>query len=600
MFSRFSFPARILAAGLTGLALAGLARDAAAQSGPPASRVLRAQDLAALRQSLAVARLELQDLSLPDSAGLPFSVDVRLDGAPMRLRLLPHSMRSPDFQLLVQVEGGQIVRQEPAPPQTYRGWVEGVPGSVVSASLSGGQLTALVRLGPAQPVFGVQPARVAVPSAPLRTHAVYSSDDRLALDTSCATDTSGPWTAQPPLPEGPGDAAGDKICEIACDADVEFYVKNGSSVSATQADIENVLNNVEAIYQGDVGIVYTTTAIIVRTVEADPYSSTSSSGLLDQFQDSWNATQGGVTRDIAHLFTGKNLDGSTIGIAYISVICNLSSGYGVSESLFSSSMLMRASLTAHEIGHNWSAQHCNGNSDCSIMCSSIGGCSGTLNHFGQSEKNQILSMKNSSSCLATDTGGGGGNTPAISSMNPGAVTAFQPANVTVNGSNLSNTTKVTVGGVDVGPGNGLLSISSTQVTFKPPTQTAAGAKSVTVTTPVGTSNALSLTYTVAPTEPTLNAAIIAHINQPYTWTWAGDPNDSAWLVVSGSPATMPFKSYTLLSNYIVVWVGKLNGAGTGSFSLGIPAAANGHDFWSQLWTLSPFVPSTIKHTSVIF
>ncbi|HZJ72436.1 MAG TPA: hypothetical protein VFF36_15995, partial [Planctomycetota bacterium] len=97
--------------------------------------------------------------------GAAFSVQVALDGNPMRLLLSPHSMRSPDFQLLVQVESGAIVSQEPAPITTYRGEVEGVPGSVVAASLIDGQLTALIRLAPDLPVFGVQPASASVPGA---------------------------------------------------------------------------------------------------------------------------------------------------------------------------------------------------------------------------------------------------------------------------------------------------------------------------------------------------------------------------------------------------------------------------------------------------
>src|SRR5678815_6030140 len=95
-------------------------------------------------------------------------------------------------------------------------------------------------------------------------------------------------------------------------------------------------------------------------------------------------------------FTGKELDGSVIGIAQLSVICNKSSAYGLSQSKWTTSMLYRAGLTAHEIGHNWSATHCDGIGDCSIMCSGIGGCSGDVNNFGASEKNQILAKKNAS------------------------------------------------------------------------------------------------------------------------------------------------------------------------------------------------------------
>lgn len=549
-------------------------------------------DTAAVSRSLAVSRCSLQDLSLPAQAGAAFAVPVALDGAPMQLLLSPYSMRSPHFQLLVQVEGGAIVQQTPAPPATYRGEVEGVPGSVVSASLIDGQLTALIRLAPGLPVFGVQPASAIAPTASHRLHAVYSSFDRLELDGLCGTDTSAPWIPEPPLPAGPGDAAGDKVCEIACDADVEFYNKNSQSVTATENDIENVLNAVEAIYQADVGILYTTTTILVRTVESDPYSSTSPGTLLNQFSAHWNGSQAAIPRDVAHLFTGKELSGSVIGIAQLNVICNKSSAYGLSQSKYTSSMLYRAGLTAHEIGHNWSAGHCDGASDCSIMCSGLGGCTGDLNNFGAGEKAQIVNKKNSVTCLSDP-----GPTPAptVASLTPNSVKAFLPASVTITGTNLSTTSKVTVGGIDVTAATGLLSASNTQVSFTPPTPTSLGNKSVTVTTLGGTSSALTLAYTET-SPPALAVEFLGFTGMPYAWSWGAGASDPAWLVVAVNPSTIIFQGQDMLTNYIIVWTGTLNGSGVGGLTLNIPAAAAGLQFLSQVFTFNPLVPSNIVNT----
>jgi hypothetical protein len=551
---------------------------------------LSAADQAAVRSALAVSRCSLQELSLPAQAGASFAVPVALDGAPMQLLLSPYSLRSPTFQLLVQVEGGAIVQQAPAPAATYRGEVEGVPGSVVSASLIDGQLSALIRLAPGLPVFGVQPASAAVPGAPRRLHAVYSSLDRTALDADCGTDTSGPWVPQPPVPAGPADA--DKVCEIACDADVEFYNKNSSSVSSTQADIENVLNAVEAIYQADVGIQYTITTILVRTVESDPYSTTSPGSLLSQFSGHWNSSQGAIPRDVAHLFTGKNLDGSVIGIANLNVICNKSSAYGLSQSKYTSSMLYRAGLTAHEVGHNWSAQHCNGASDCSIMCSGLGGCSGDVNNFGVGEKAQITNKKNSVTCLSNP---GPTPPPTVASLSQNTVPAFQPSNVTITGTNLSTTLKVTVGAIDVTASNGLLSATDTTVSFTPPTPASLGSKSVTVTTLGGTSSALTLTYTET-SPPVLANEFLGFTGQTYTWGWGASANKTAWLVVGVNPTTVLVQGKEMLANYTVVWAGPLNGSGVGGLTVNIPASVAGLSFLSQVFTFNPLVISNITNT----
>ncbi|HZL99522.1 MAG TPA: M12 family metallo-peptidase, partial [Planctomycetota bacterium] len=446
------------------------------------------------------------------------------------------------------------------------------------------------------PVFGVQPASAAGLAAAAgsragqRLHAVYSSADRVALDAGCGTDTSAPWVPEPPVPQGPADA--DKVCEIACDADVEFYTKNASSIAGTQTDIENVLNAVEAIYQADVGIVYTVTTIIVRTVESDPYSVTSPGSLLNQFSNHWNSNQGAIPRDVAHLFTGKNLDGSTIGIAQLNVICNKSAAYGLSQSKYTGSMLYRAGLTAHELGHNWSAQHCNGASDCAIMCSGLGGCTGDVNSFGEGEKAQIINKKNSVGCLGDP---GPILPPTISSLTPDSVTAFQPAGVTITGTNLSTTTKVTVGGVEVTSGNGLLTVGSTHVSFTPPTPTSLGSKSVTVTTLGGTTGALTLAYTET-NPPQLAAEYLGFTGQPYSWSWGGSANKPAWMVVAINGATVTVQGQQVLANTTLVWSGVLNASGVGGLTVNLPPSVAGLQFLTQVLTFNPLLATNVAVT----
>ncbi|MDU0355981.1 M12 family metallo-peptidase [Paraglaciecola aquimarina] len=55
---------------------------------------------------------------------------------------------------------------------------------------------------------------------------------------------------------------------------------------------------------------------------------------------------------VTHLFTGKRLDGSTVGIAFVNAICS-SYGVGLSRNYGSQTAL----IVAHEIGHNFGAPH---------------------------------------------------------------------------------------------------------------------------------------------------------------------------------------------------------------------------------------------------
>jgi hypothetical protein len=51
------------------------------------------------------------------------------------------------------------------------------------------------------------------------------------------------------------------------------------------------------------------------------------------------------------------------------------------------------------MGHNWGALHCNGDADCRIMCSGIGGCAGSPTAFGNSATNSISNFADTRTCL---------------------------------------------------------------------------------------------------------------------------------------------------------------------------------------------------------
>lgn len=72
-------------------------------------------------------------------------------------------------------------------------------------------------------------------------------------------------------------------------------------------------------------------------------------------------------RGLAHLFTGRNLDGSTVGYAYINTLCSRNYGYGINQNL--SNNTTSGLVFAHELGHNYSANHV----DEGIMQARIGG-----------------------------------------------------------------------------------------------------------------------------------------------------------------------------------------------------------------------------------
>ncbi|MDR1459038.1 MAG: zinc-dependent metalloprotease [Bacteroidales bacterium] len=155
--------------------------------------------------------------------------------------------------------------------------------------------------------------------------------------------------------------------QIATEADYEFY-QNYGSIQGANETILSALNLVEGVYESTFNLNFIVPFQNVWTTSSDPYSSTDASTLLDQFRSEWNANRTTVTRNIAHLFTGRNLDNDKAGVAWTG---NINNDYSYSLSM--DYWNMYATL-AHEIGHNLNASH-PGASDCkcgtstaSVMC----------------------------------------------------------------------------------------------------------------------------------------------------------------------------------------------------------------------------------------
>ncbi len=370
---------------------------------------------------LDMTRVETLRLEHVPSEATAFDLSLVLGGDAFVVRLQPHSLRASDFQVWAQQPDGTLKPEESPPVRTRRGVVLGEPGSVVAATVADDGLTATIRRGDGA-VWHIQPANAigvkpvisadngatsaARGGAAARAHIAYRAAD-VALDPALAGCGAGALasaharlrdfrddTAKPAATAA--DRAGDggclRIAQLALDADHEFYLLNGGSVPQTVADIELVLNEVDLLYARDLSIAYEITAIVVRSDEADPYTASRSEELLLEFQAHWQAERGAITRDMAHLFTGRDIDLDVIGIAYIGAIC-ADNSYGLSQSRFVDTLPLRAALTAHELGHNWNAIHCDENPQCAVMCAGIGQCPAGYQQFEDESRGYIRAYR---------------------------------------------------------------------------------------------------------------------------------------------------------------------------------------------------------------
>lgn len=566
----------------------------------PAARLVNG---GALAEALGVGDFSLQTLALEPTADGGLRTTLMLDGNARTLVLQPHSMRSPQhFAVRAQVQDGSWVEHEAAPSRTWRGHVLGEPGSAVAASLSDGSLTGAIRLGASGAVWGIHPARDLDPSRTTAEHFVYSAADALQRGESCGGAVDIGLIDPGPAAGAPSYAGTSLVtCEVACDADVEFYNKNGHSVTTTELDIESVLNVVETIYEADVGITYAITTILVRTAEPDPYSGTAPSSLLNQFRSEWNNNQGAIHRDVAHLFTGRDIDGGVIGIAWLSVICSGNQGYGLSQSKFAGAMTSRAALTAHEIGHNWSANHCDGQPNCRIMCSGLGGCTGVITSFGPDSIASITNKKNAVGCLDVAAPP---PAPTLASISPATVAALGGTVVTLTGDDFFEATELHVGSQVLLPGSGFNLTNDISLTFVAPLADGLGDLPVTLVGPGGSSATLPLTVVVTdPVQLLAPTLISTPTDTSATWTVAGSPSATVYFLFDIDAGVFNYKGFPVLATPFPVLSIAVNAAGIGQFVAPIDPSLGGvglYTLFSQVVLFDPAVDavSSVKGSLV--
>ncbi|MFM1867152.1 MAG: hypothetical protein RL591_560 [Planctomycetota bacterium] len=385
-----------------------------------------------------LVRFTTAQLRVPSGLPEQTEITVPIRGKVETLRLFRTSLRTADARLLLD-RGNGVYEEAPLPPhRTYRGTLAS-NGALVAASIIDGKLWATIDL--ADDTIFVQPSTDFDASRAANEYVVYSHGDVAPRDFHrCGNDEanlgSPDWMLGLPTDPGEQPGAGDVgplggasgdgggnggeggiagtnpyIAEIAFDADFEFFQKNGQNATNTVNDIENVMNSVSLVYDRDVNINYEFSGFVIRTTSADPYTTSVMDDLLCEFRTKWNTTpESQIQRDVAQLFTGKSITGNVIGLAWLGVVCNQSGNdcsgggnlaYSAVESRFTTNLDFRVSLSAHELGHNWQAQHCDSANPCNIMCSIINSCQGTTGtnlKFSATEQAQITAFRNAVAC----------------------------------------------------------------------------------------------------------------------------------------------------------------------------------------------------------
>ncbi len=144
---------------------------------------------------------------------------------------------------------------------------------------------------------------------------------------------------------------------VAVMGDFEFASNMGTS---SEAEILTRMNNVDGIFSDQLGVQLNVSRIDVFSSTNDPFSDESGANdLLNELSAYREARSSQRANGLSHLFTGRDLNGSTVGIAfggtYGGAICSDRYGAGLTQATHGATF--DSLIAAHEFGHNFGAPH---------------------------------------------------------------------------------------------------------------------------------------------------------------------------------------------------------------------------------------------------
>ena len=267
----------------------------------------------------------------------------------------------PNANLLAAMTAGDFGDSVP-----YRGKIAGNPDSWARIVISEGMPAGIVFDGENLFAIEIPGDAVVATEAPI----VYRLADAIIAPgaLSCAggsMETNGAAMFQSVvsgLDKAVAQAPG-AVSEITVGAVGDYEFTNARGANAESAILTR-LNNVDGIFSAQLGIQISVPVIDTFPDVNDPFTDeTDPSLLLDEVASYRSTTPEQSSQGLTHLYTGRNLDGSTVGIAYMGgvgrggglVLCNSFFGVGLSEG--NGSANFDSLVAAHEIGHNFGAPH---------------------------------------------------------------------------------------------------------------------------------------------------------------------------------------------------------------------------------------------------
>ncbi|HEY8506911.1 MAG TPA: M12 family metallo-peptidase, partial [Steroidobacteraceae bacterium] len=142
---------------------------------------------------------------------------------------------------------------------------------------------------------------------------------------------------------------------VAIVADTEFaHAFESRGISAEEAIVAR-MNIVDGIFSRQLGVKVELAHTTVFRDGPDPFTQSKAVDLLDELRRYRRNSPTQRSMGLTHLMTGRDLNGETVGIAYMGSVCDTSNAASLSEGTRSTTAA--ALIVAHEMGHNFNAPH---------------------------------------------------------------------------------------------------------------------------------------------------------------------------------------------------------------------------------------------------
>ena len=253
--------------------------------------------------------------------------------------------------------------------ELYRGSIDGIAGSWVRLATQGDVLHGMIWDG--TQLYAIEPAAEVRDSLaqPLAADAPQTIVFRLADVTvdqgaaACASESS-PTKGSDAFEKLASElknsavamqaAGATRRLDVSALSDAQFRARYDSEQQARDAILTR-LNNVDGIFSSQLSIEIHVSSLSVPDADSDQLSAaTVPNTLLRELALLRKRSPELNSQGLTHLFTDRDLDGNTIGIAYLDSVCDNQNAVGLTESR---NTWLDSLVAAHEMGHNFGADH---------------------------------------------------------------------------------------------------------------------------------------------------------------------------------------------------------------------------------------------------